>query len=454
MSIVLAAAAAGGNVDAGKAIALALGIGLGVARRRRRHRQHLRLDDPVGRPPAGAARRAPGDHVARLRADRGRRLLRPHRRPARPTSWSDATMLVAANALIQVVPGLMIWTIVSFGITFFVLKRVRLRPDPEDHRRAARPDPRSRSTRPTTPAPRRGACSRSTAQLIGQARTDAEEILAEARRVAESQRERVREETEADRQRRLEETRRQVEAETRRALEQIRAEVADLTLIAATKVTGKVALRRRPQAADRGRDQRARLLRAREGARADGRPPHVRPRALRGGEGRRPARAGARGARTTSPPRSTRCRSSPRARQPRARQGVKAQTSSRRSSATDADELTRNFVRLLAEKGRAGELRRSQRELDALVAAEERDPPGRADDRLRALRGRVPRRSSPRSSRLPAAPCEATRERRPGADRRPRPPGRLDARRRVGPRPPRTTTPRTRVPVPETEGAE
>ena len=46
--------------------------------------------------------------------------------------------------------------------------------------------------------------------------------------------------TEADRQRRLEETKRQIEAETHRALEQIRAEVADLTLIATAKVTGKV----------------------------------------------------------------------------------------------------------------------------------------------------------------------------------------------------------------------
>ena len=58
--------------------------------------------------------------------------------------------------------------------------------------------------------------------------------------MADSQRERVREEIESDRQRRLEETSRQIEAETRRALEQIRAEVADLTLIATSRVTGKV----------------------------------------------------------------------------------------------------------------------------------------------------------------------------------------------------------------------
>jgi F-type H+-transporting ATPase subunit b len=73
-----------------------------------------------------------------------------------------------------------------------------------------------------------------------EARGDAEQILAEARRVADAQKERLRDELEADRQRRLEETTKQIEAETRRALEQIRAEVADLTLVATSKVTGKV----------------------------------------------------------------------------------------------------------------------------------------------------------------------------------------------------------------------
>ena len=37
----------------------------------------------------------------------------------------------------------------------------------------------------------------------------------------------------------------------------------------------------------------------------------------------------------------------------------------------DADELSRNFVRLLAEKGRAGEIVEIVRELDALAAAEQ-----------------------------------------------------------------------------------
>ncbi len=38
----------------------------------------------------------------------------------------------------------------------------------------------------------------------------------------------------------------------------------------------------------------------------------------------------------------------------------------------DADEQTRNFVLLVSEKGRAGELEEIYRELDALVAADER----------------------------------------------------------------------------------
>ena len=76
--------------------------------------------------------------------------------------------------------------------------------------------------------------------LIAQARQEAEKIRQEVRADAESMRERVREETEADRQRRLEETKRQIEAETARSLTVIGQEIAELTLIAVAKVTGKV----------------------------------------------------------------------------------------------------------------------------------------------------------------------------------------------------------------------
>ena len=145
----------------------------------------------------------------------------------------------AANPLIEVVPGLMIWTLVCFGITFWVLRRYIFGPVQkaidarrERIRQAIEEAEQARSEARQLLEEHRA--------MIQQARGDAESILAEARRVAESQRDRMKEELEAERQRRIDDTTKQIEAETRRALEQIRAEVADLTVIATSKVTGKV----------------------------------------------------------------------------------------------------------------------------------------------------------------------------------------------------------------------
>jgi F-type H+-transporting ATPase subunit b len=145
----------------------------------------------------------------------------------------------AANPLIEVVPGLMIWTLVCFGITFWVLRRYIFGPVQK-----AIDDRRDRIRQAIEEADLARTEARQLLEehraMIQQARGDAEGILAEARRVSESQRERMKEELETERQRRIDDTTKQIEAETRRALEQIRAEVADLTVIATSKVTGKV----------------------------------------------------------------------------------------------------------------------------------------------------------------------------------------------------------------------
>ena len=147
-------------------------------------------------------------------------------------------MPVAANPLIQVTPGLMIWTIVCFLVTLFVLKRYAFGPVQTmiDERRE-----RIRQSLEEADHAREEAREllEEHRKLLAGARSDADEILGEARRIAEANERRMREELEADRQRRLEETRKQIEAETRRALEQIRLEVVDLSLLAATKVTRK-----------------------------------------------------------------------------------------------------------------------------------------------------------------------------------------------------------------------
>lgn len=148
-------------------------------------------------------------------------------------------MPLAANPLIEVAPGLMIWTLLCFAIVFFGLRKIAWGPVQK-----AIDTRRDRIRQAIAEADSARAEARKLLEehraLIQSARGDAEKILAEARRVGESQQERMRDELEADRQRRLEETTKQIESETRRALEQIRAEVAELTLLATTKVTGKV----------------------------------------------------------------------------------------------------------------------------------------------------------------------------------------------------------------------
>jgi F-type H+-transporting ATPase subunit b len=147
-------------------------------------------------------------------------------------------MPLASNPLIQVTPGLMIWTIVCFLITLYVLKRFAFGPIQQaiDDRRERVRKSLDEADHAREEAKRLLEEHR---KLIASAQTDAEQILSEARRVAESNERRMRDELEQDRQRRLEETRKQIDAETRRALEQIRLEVVDLSLLAATKVTKK-----------------------------------------------------------------------------------------------------------------------------------------------------------------------------------------------------------------------
>jgi F-type H+-transporting ATPase subunit b len=148
-------------------------------------------------------------------------------------------MPLAANPLIDVTVGLMIWTLVCFGITFYVLKRFAFGPIQKviDERRQRIRQSLDEADHARGEARRLLEEHRA---LMSEARGQAAAILSEARRVGEAQRERLREELEVERQRRIEDTRKQVEAETRRALEQLRAEVAELTVIATSRVTGKV----------------------------------------------------------------------------------------------------------------------------------------------------------------------------------------------------------------------
>jgi F-type H+-transporting ATPase subunit b len=146
--------------------------------------------------------------------------------------------MLATNPLIQVTPGLMIWTIVCFLLVLWALKKWAFGPIQQmiDTRR-------ERIEQAITEADNAREEARNLLEehrkLIAQAKSESEEILGEARKIGEAQRERVRQETEEDRQRRLEETRRQIDQATVQALGQIRDEVGKLSLAAAEKIVKK-----------------------------------------------------------------------------------------------------------------------------------------------------------------------------------------------------------------------
>src|ERR1700704_6168503 len=150
--------------------------------------------------------------MARLRTHRSGRLLRP----ARLDPGVRPRLMLAANPLISVTPGLMLWTFVCFGITFFVLKRYAFGPIQkmlDDRREQIR---RSIEEAENSRAEARKLLEEHRA-LMNQAKSDAEQILAEARRTAQAMELRMREETEQERQRALEEAARESAAQTARA---------------------------------------------------------------------------------------------------------------------------------------------------------------------------------------------------------------------------------------------
>jgi F-type H+-transporting ATPase subunit b len=145
----------------------------------------------------------------------------------------------SSNDLIKVVPGLMIWTLVAFGITFFVLRKYAFGPIPKtiDERRDRIRQAVEEADNARNEA--RDLLEQNRA-ILAQARNESADILAEARKVVDSQMARAKDDAEAERLRRLEDTRKQIEAETARSIDQIRAEVADLTVQATQRVVGKV----------------------------------------------------------------------------------------------------------------------------------------------------------------------------------------------------------------------
>ena len=142
------------------------------------------------------------------------------------------------NQLVSPVVGVMIWTLIVFGVSMYILAKVAFPRIGEalDKRQKAIEDSIETSERIKHEAEELLDEYR---QRLAEARGQADDIVARARKTGEAHENEVLAEAKAKREEMMEQTRRDIEAETRRAIQEIRKEVADLTVAATEKVTRK-----------------------------------------------------------------------------------------------------------------------------------------------------------------------------------------------------------------------
>jgi F-type H+-transporting ATPase subunit b len=148
-------------------------------------------------------------------------------------------LIASSSWLITPNIGLMVWTLVVFAISLFILVKAVF------PRIAAALDQRQKAIDDSIDSAER---SRNEAdqmiveyrERLREARQDAEEIVERARQAAAANEREARTESQARREQMLEQTRRDIEAETRRALAEILRDVVDLTVMATELVTRKV----------------------------------------------------------------------------------------------------------------------------------------------------------------------------------------------------------------------
>jgi F-type H+-transporting ATPase subunit b len=150
-----------------------------------------------------------------------------------PVASSSGSFLITPNV------GLMIWTLLLFGISMYILWKLAFPRISEalDKRQHAIEDSIDHAERVRHEA---DELLEEYRERLKEARTQAEEILDRARKTGEATERNAQEEAAERRDQMMEQTRREIETETRRAIQEIRREVADLTVLATEKVTRKV----------------------------------------------------------------------------------------------------------------------------------------------------------------------------------------------------------------------
>ena len=134
--------------------------------------------------------------------------------------------------------GLMIWTLLVFAISMFLLSKLAFPriADALDKRQRAIEDSIDTAERTKREADELLAEYR---RRLTDARTQADEIVSRARKTGEDQEAHALADARRKREEMMEQTRREIQTETQRALGEIRNQVADLTVLATEKVTRK-----------------------------------------------------------------------------------------------------------------------------------------------------------------------------------------------------------------------
>jgi F-type H+-transporting ATPase subunit b len=154
------------------------------------------------------------------------------------------TVLLAAedsgggNFLVSPELGLMIWALLAFGITLWLLNKLAFPRIAEalDRRRMAIEESIEAANRAKREADELLEEYRA---RLREAREQAEDIVVRARKAADTLADETKAEASKQREEMLATARRDIEHETRRALDELRREVADLTVIATEKITRK-----------------------------------------------------------------------------------------------------------------------------------------------------------------------------------------------------------------------
>jgi F-type H+-transporting ATPase subunit b len=144
----------------------------------------------------------------------------------------------SGNFLVSPNVGLMIWTLLAFAATLYLLNRLAFPRIAEalDRRRRAIEESIDHAEQAKREADELLEEYRA---RLREAREQAEDITVRARKAADSLVDQAKVDATKQREELMASTRRDIEAETRRALDEIRKEVANLTVVATEKITRK-----------------------------------------------------------------------------------------------------------------------------------------------------------------------------------------------------------------------